>query len=262
MASGGGGSGEKLTLFTPSISFNESTSVLTITDDNGGFVEGYNLYANGELVATLPSKTEKIAEYIEQTETLELKVQAKSANFNYSDFSNTVVWVYIDTDGTRGLAYDISSDGTYAWCSGIGSATESEIIIAGSYEGVPVTTITSEFQRVEMITSVTIPDSVTKISDYGALSRCDNLKSVVCGRLLAMIGSSAFKLCSSLKRIDFSKCVSVPTLTADATAERTFAGTPADLQFKVPVSLYEEWRNATNWCDRASQIVTEFTNEV
>ena len=278
--SGGGGSGEKLTLFTPSISLNSVTSELTITDENGGFVQGYNLYANDELVTVLTSKTATLADYIEHTETLNIKVQAVGANFNPSDYA-VVEWKYVNVNGTAGLAYTISSDGTYATCTGLGDATATDIVIGSLYDGVPVTTIgKSAFLNCKTLTSITIPDSITSIEregffrcsgvtsfeipygvtkiDHYMFYDCQGLKSVVIGGSVTSIGEHAFWSCKNLKRLDLSNNTSVPTLYNTS----VFNNCHADLQIKVPANLIDEWKNATNWANYADRIVTEFTNEL
>lgn len=276
----GGGGGEQPTLFAPSIELNSVSSVLTITDDrNGDFAVLYDLYAGGEFVTTLSSKTATLTDYMEHTETIEVKVRAKSTNFNPSDYA-VKEWTKISVDGTVGLMYEMSSNGTYATCTGIGTATDTEIEIASEYDGVPVTaigeyafdgckTITSvaipsnvtsinfgAFWGCDGLTSITIPDSVTKIDNY-AVARCSNLTLAVIGNGVTSIGDYAFQDCSKLKRVDFSNHTSVPKL-----GFVVFGGTHSTLQIKAPANLIDEWKNATNWANYASKLVTEFTNEV
>ena len=68
-------------------------------------------------------------------------------------------------------------------------------------------------------------------------------------------GKMSLADCRQLKRVDLSTHTSIPTLGVSV-----FASCHADLQIKVPATLYEEWKNATNWADYADKIVTEFTN--
>lgn len=247
-----GGGGEKLTLFTPSISLQSVTSVLTITDDNGGFVQGYNLYANDNLITVLTSKEVTLTDYIEHTETIDIKVQAFCANFNSSDYAVTT-WKYVNVAGTPGLAYTIN--GSYATCTGIGEAVATDIEIALVYEGCEVTHILNGvFENNKTITSVTIPTSVTAISDL-AFRECNGLVSVTVEGNVTYIGNQAFNWCNSLRKLDLSNCTAVPTLS------NTNAFKYADrVQIKVPANLIDSWKTATNWSDYASKIVTEFTN--
>lgn len=279
--SGGGSGGEKPTLFAPSIELNSVSSILTITDDrNGDFEIFYDIYANNEFITTLSSKTATLNEYIEHTETMEVKVQAKGEGFENSRFSNSVSWIKFNYDGTQGLEYTISSDGTYATCNGIGTATTTEIEIASEYSGVPVTRIKSySFMDNTNITSVVIPPTVTDIREW-SFGRCSNLVNVelsvgteslrdsafnMCTSLTCMVipnsvfylGDYVFYSASNLKRVDFSKHTSIPRLLS-----QVFDGTHSTLQIKVPANLIDSWKSATNWANYANKIVTEFTNEV
>ncbi len=77
--------------------------------------------------------------------------------------------------GSEGLTYIISEDETYATCTGMGSCTETDIVIASTYEGLPVTSIDSNaFYGCSSLTGVTIPDSITSIGD-SAFYDCTNL---------------------------------------------------------------------------------------
>ena len=277
----GGGGGEQPTLFAPSISLNSASSELTIIDNrNGDFVQGYNLYANDELVTVLTSKTAILTDYLELTETMDIKVQAKGEKFNSSEYSNVVEWFDAAMIGTIGLAYELSSDGTYATCTGIGTATDTDIVIASKYEGFPVTSIgTTAFKNNRNLTSVVIGDGVTSIG-YSAFNDCRNLTSVVigvgvtsidryvfndCRNLTSIdipsgvtsIGDGSFQLCSNLKRVDFSNHTSIPTIGSNV-----FSSTSSTLQIKVPANLETTWESATNWSNYADKIVTEFTNTI
>ena len=78
---------------------------------------------------------------------------------------------------TEGIIYDLSEDGTYAEVVGY-SGTATEIVIADTYNGVPVINICEKaFQGNKAITSVNIPDSVTSIDSY-AFSNCSNLENI------------------------------------------------------------------------------------
>ena len=290
------------TLFAPSVFVNSYTSKLTIFDENnGGFASMYDLYANGEFVTTLTSKTAMLADYIEHTEVIEIQVKAKATNFNSSEFSDADDWVKFNEDGTAGLAYTLASNGTYATCIGIGEATETDIEIAVEYNGVPVTVCkSSAFKDNTAITSVLIPDSITTMDSY-VFSNCTSLQSVTiskgleqinghmfeytalssitiprniarieayafqeCNKLanvifsgnITYIGSLVFYWCGNLKRVDLSKCNSVPSLAAT----NAFSYTSNRLQIKVPAILIDQWKAATNWSTYADKIVTEFTN--
>ena len=102
---------------------------------------------------------------------------------------------------TEGLAYALSDDGTYYTCTGIGTATDTDIVIASEIDGVPVTSIGYEaFSGCSSLTSVIIPNSITTISD-NAFTRCSSLTSMTIGNSVTSIGAYAFYNCVGLTNI-------------------------------------------------------------
>ena len=77
---------------------------------------------------------------------------------------------------TDGIAYEVSSDGTYAMVMGYAGDAK-KIIIAEEYSGVPVTEIYSESFKSSSITSVVIPESITSIGKY-AFYDCTALEEI------------------------------------------------------------------------------------
>jgi hypothetical protein len=325
-----GASGDLPTLFAPSIKFSASDGMLAITDGgNGNFAVKYALYADEVYQGETAEKSIKITDFIQPTETqtIIIKMLAKSSNFKNSAFSNSVKWDYIAvSSGTVGLAYTLSSDGSYYSCSGIGTATETDIEIGNSIDGIGVTEISRQaFLNCTSLTSVKIPSSITKINfnafggcngltsveipdsvtyignmvfmdcknlisaklsnnvsnlqsytfsgcssltsvelpnltELGTdmFTSCKSLKNIVIPNTVTKVAGYVFTNCSSLKRVDFSNHTAVPTLSST----NVFRDTHADLQIKVPASLIDSWKTATNWSAYADKIVTEFTNEV
>ncbi len=101
---------------------------------------------------------------------------------------------------TEGIIYGLSADGTYAEVVGY-SGTATKIVIADTYEGVPVTGIYEEaFKGNKSITSVVIPDSVTSIGDY-AFYYCSKLTSITIPDSVTSIGICAFSYCKSLASV-------------------------------------------------------------
>ena len=92
---------------------------------------------------------------------------------------------------TEGLTYELTEQGEYI-VTGIGTATDSEIIIPAELDGHRVVAIgKNAFEWNYDITSVVIPEGVKKI-DYRAFAYCANLVSVVFSNGLEEIGDYAF----------------------------------------------------------------------
>ena len=109
---------------------------------------------------------------------------------------------------------------------------------------------TYAFQSCYSLASITIPDGVTSIGGY-ALRNCSSITSIAIPDGVTSIGSSAFKSCFGVAFYDFSNHTAVPTL-ANTNA---FQGIAADCEIRVPASLVNEWKAATNWSTYASHIV-------
>ena len=106
---------------------------------------------------------------------------------------------------TVGIAYDLSSDGTYAEVIGYtGSSTR--VIIADAYQNKPVKTIYDNAFKNTNISSVVIPDSVTTIG-YSAFSSCASLERVTIGNSVTTIGDEAFYRCYSLTSVTIGNSV-------------------------------------------------------
>lgn len=144
----------------------------------------------------------------------------KSRNYNGSE---VIAW----DKYSEGLTYTTATDdnGEYAIVAGIGTCTDTEVVIPATYNGKPVTRIgNSAFSSYTSLTSVTIPDSVTSIGNL-AFRYCWSLTSVTIGNGVTSIGDSAFRECTSLKSVTigsgvtsigdsaFEDCTSLKSIT-------------------------------------------------
>ena len=156
-----------------------------------------------------------------------------------------------------------------------------------------VTSIGSDaFSNCTSLQSITIPDGVTSIGNY-AFAYCSSLQSITIPENVTSIGSNAFRYCTSLQNItipsgvtsigdyafadwsggrficsssaeiknnsytsntqcvyDFSDCKSIPILSSsNGLTRKEKVGA-----IYVPLSLYYEWKEATNWAAYASKI--------
>ena len=109
---------------------------------------------------------------------------------------------------------------------------------------------TNAFYRCYSLASITIPNGVMSIKAH-AFNSCYSLASITIPNSVTSIGLYAFNSCYSVAFYDFSSHTSIPTLTDND----VFSGIPADCQIRVPSSLVDAWKAATNWSTYASYIV-------
>lgn len=108
----------------------------------------------------------------------------------------------------------------------------------------------SDFSNIPSMLEVTIPaDATTFVS---AAFRGDNaLRRVTCLGDIASIPAQVFQRCYPLRFVDFTHCTAVPTLDN----VNAFDSTHAQLEIRVPASLADAWKAATNWSSLADHIV-------
>lgn len=85
--------------------------------------------------------------------------------------------------------------------------TAADVTIPSRYQGKPVTAIDHAAFHDSAVTSVTIPDSVTSISD-GAFGFCSQLTNISIPNSVTYISFSAFRACTSLKSITLPSSLS------------------------------------------------------
>ena len=108
---------------------------------------------------------------------------------------------------SQGLEFTLNEDVQSYCVTGIGTCTDTDIVIPNTYNRKPVTSIGYEaFYKCSSLTSIEIPDSVTSIGNY-AFWACSSLTSIVIPDSVTSIGDLAFYYCSSLTSIEIPDSV-------------------------------------------------------
>lgn len=113
----------------------------------------------------------------------------------------------IPATGSLGLSYTLNKAGTAYSVSGLGTCTDTEVVIPSTYEGLPVIAILDySFMGYTKITSVTVSEGVTEIGGF-AFDNCKSLESVTLPDSLEALGNCVFSNCTSLKNLEIPKNV-------------------------------------------------------
>ena len=203
-------------LSKPTIFVNGIKKTLHIYDPNSTtYTQGYNVYRNDELIISTTTSTNTVAarvfdlsEWIDYSEGEYFQVQIKhnpnySYNYRDSDLSDKH-YVHQANEGTPGLTYSRTADtiDPYYTCTGLGSATATEIIIPSYYNDEPVRVV-GGFQSKTSITRVTLSPNVRTLSD-NAFRYCSKLAVLDIPYTLNSIGYYALES-TAITELDLSK---------------------------------------------------------
>ena len=177
---------------------------------------------------------------------------------------------------SEGLSYRLSPDESCYFVDGIGTCTDTDVVIPAMYESKPVSEIyQSAFYYCTSLTSVVIPDSVTFIGD-GAFYDCHSLTSVTIGNGVTTIGSKAFVQCDNLKIVTlgnsvttiedfaFARCLSLKGITIPSSVTSigysAFSECESLITITIPNSVttiksdvFEECHELTIYCEASSK---------
>ena len=106
------------------------------------------------------------------------------------------------------------------------------------------------FYKCYSLASITIPNGITSIGN-NAFRNCYSLASITIPNGVTSIGTYVFNNCYGVAFYDFTDYTSVPTLAGT----NAFTNIAADCQIRVPASLVDAWKAATNWSTYADHIV-------
>ena len=166
-----------------------------------------------------------------------------SAILRYSSGSDARNHVYQNSVQNVEFGNGVTSIGNYAlrYCHSLASVSiPNGVTSIGNYA----------FYYCFSLASVSIPNGVTSIGNY-AFYNCYSLASITIPNGVTSISNYAFGNCYGVVFYDFSNHTSVPSLTNIS----AFTGIPADCQIRVPASLVDAWKAATNWATYADHIV-------
>ncbi len=109
---------------------------------------------------------------------------------------------------SEGLKYRLNENGTAYHCTGIGTCTDTDLVIPAQYNGLPVTEISSQaFAFNENLTSVVISDGIGYIDDR-VFWGCSNIRSIQIPESVYRIRDYAFWKCSALTEITLPSKIS------------------------------------------------------
>lgn len=175
---------------------------------------------------------------------------------------------------SEGLAYTLNDDGE-SYAVGIGTCTDTDIIIPSTYEGKPVAYIAADgFANCVNLTSVVLPNTLTTIKDNGFLG-CTGLTNVVIPDSVTSVGRSAFGNCSNLRNVTigngvtviaglmFQDCSSLTSVTIGNSVEtigvQAFENCTSLTSITIPDSVTSIWGGAFHGCSSLTSVTFENT---
>ena len=216
--------------------FTYCRSLTTMTLPNGITRIGYATFegCTGLTEIIIPGSVTTIADnafyYCTQLQTIYFdgttaQWNAISKGTSWNDNCPAQVICLGDPAYSQGLAYTLSADETYYIVSGIGTCTDTKIVIPDTYQGLPVKEIRVQaFEYCANLTEITLPDSITRIGAC-AFGSCTSLTKITLPEGITSIADHTFLYCTNLAEITlpeslmhigdyaFAKCTSLTEIT-------------------------------------------------
>ena len=161
---------------------------------------------------------------------------------------------------SEGLEFTLNDDGQSYSVTGIGTCTDTDIVIPSEYNGLPVIGIGEyAFEDCKSLTSIELGNSVTSIGEY-AFRECTSLVSTTIPESVTNIGDYAFFMCTSLTSIDveennkYYKSIDGNLYTIDGTILIQYAMGKEETSFTIPNSVTSIGSAAFNSCTTLTSI--------
>ncbi len=136
------------------------------------------------------------------------KTESGSTTYTCKVCNNTYT-EFLPATGSLGLAYTINSDGTTCTITGVGTCTDTEILIPTVIDGYTVTAIGDQaFDRCSTATKIVLSDTVTTIG-FRAFQYCTSLTELTLPSTVRSLGEQIFMECSSLTTVYYNTSASI-----------------------------------------------------
>ncbi len=163
------------------------------------------------------------------------------------DATDTITDVGSKLISGQGLKYTLNSDKQSYSVEGLGTCTDTNIIIPSTYENKPVTSIGKDaFTWCNNITSIEISNSVTSIGN-SAFNGCYNLTSVTIGNSVTSIGEDAFAWCNNITSIEIPNSVT-------SIGSRAFYECRKVTSIEIPNGVTSIGNSAFNGCESLTSV--------
>ncbi len=103
-------------------------------------------------------------------------------------------------EGSAGLEYQLSEDGEYYIYMGMGTCTDTSVVIGNWHEGKPVQEIITKSASVDGAKTITVSEGITTLN-HGSLSGNNTVEKYVMPNGIESYATTAFIFCPELKEI-------------------------------------------------------------
>jgi len=178
--------------------------------------------------------------------------------YNENDLDDGNYYWHYDEDGNfkawQRLAYEFEESTQTYTVTGIGSYTDTELVIPSTYKGYNVTSISNAaFAENKQITSVIVSDGIVSIG-YNAFASCENLTNVVIANSVTNIKEYAFAACHKLINVNLG--TGVKTIEQDV-----FYNCYELTSIYIPISVERLGNDLFDGCEKLVSVNYEGTEE-